>query len=61
MGESLEQFAAQMFMPARLYPAFSQEAFSNAPLVMLLGTQLAALVSSVRILRMKPVAALRVG
>lgn len=61
LGEQLEEYAAQMFMPARLYPAFSLDAFTSAPLVMLAGTQLAALVSSVRVLRMRPVEALRVS
>jgi putative ABC transport system permease protein len=61
MGEQLEEYAAQMFMPARLYPAFTLDAFTSAPLVMLAGTQLAAFVSSIRVLRMRPVEALRVS
>lgn len=59
MGEALEEYAAQVYMPTRLYPSFAREAFTQAPLVMFIGTQLAALVSSVRILRLRPVEALR--
>ena len=59
MGEALEEYAAQMYMPTRLYPAFAREAFTQAPLVMLVGTQIAALVSSLRVLRLRPVEALR--
>jgi len=59
MGEQLSEYTAQFYMPERLFPAFSIEAFTNAPLVMLVGTQLAALVSSVRVRRMRPVEAWR--
>lgn len=59
MGETLEEYAEQFYMPARLYPAFSLEAFLSAPLVMLLGTQIAALLPSLRVLRLNTVAALR--
>ena len=61
LGESMEELAEQMYMPSRMYPAFSVDAFVSAPLVMFFGTQLAALVSSVRVLRMRPVEALRVS
>ena len=55
----LEDYAEQFYMPARLYPAFSLQAFLSAPLVMLMGTQIAALLPSLRILRLNAAAALR--
>lgn len=59
MGETLEEYAEQFYMPARLYPAFSLQAFLSAPLVMLVGTQIAAFLPSLRILRLNTAAALR--
>lgn len=59
MGETLEEYAEQFYMPARLYPAFSLQAFLSAPLVMLMGTQIAALLPSLRIFRLNAAAALR--
>lgn len=59
MGEALEEFAGQLYMPTRLYPAFSAEAFVAAPLIMLVGAQLAALLPSLRIRHLQPVQALR--
>ncbi|NIP15117.1 MAG: FtsX-like permease family protein [Pseudomonadales bacterium] len=59
MGETLEEYAEQFYMPARLYPAFSLEAFISAPLVMLFGTQIAAFLPALRILRLNTAAALR--
>lgn len=59
MGESMEEIAAQFYVPARIYPSFSAEAMLTAPLVMLIGTLLAALVPALRIPLMEPVEALR--
>jgi ABC-type antimicrobial peptide transport system permease subunit len=46
-------------MPERMYPAFSVVAAWLAASIMLVGTQLAALVPGLRIRRLRPVAALR--
>jgi ABC-type lipoprotein release transport system permease subunit len=59
MGDALEEMADQLYVSSRLYPAFSAEAFLSAPLIMLVGTQLAALLPSLRIRRLRPVEALR--
>jgi ABC-type lipoprotein release transport system permease subunit len=55
----MEQLAGQMYMPTRMYPTFAWEALLTAPLVMLLGTQLAALIPSWRVRRLVPSEALR--
>jgi len=59
MGEQMEVYARQFYMPSRLYPDFSKEVLLLSPLVMLIGTQLAALLPSLRIRRLRPVIALR--
>jgi len=59
LGEGMQEYARQFYMPDRMYPAFSWEALTVAPLVMLIGTQLAALLPSLRIRRLKAVEALR--
>ncbi len=59
LGDEFEQLAGQMYMPTRMYPALDARAFLSAPMVMLVGTQLAALLPSMRIRRLRPVAALR--
>ena len=59
LGEAMEEYAQQFYMPDRMYPALSWEAFTISPLVMLVGTQLAALLPSLRIRRLKAVEALR--
>jgi putative ABC transport system permease protein len=46
-------------MPERMYPRFNAGAALAAALIMVLGTQLAALVPAARIRRMRPVLALR--
>lgn len=61
LGADMERLASQMYMPARLYPVFAWEALLTAPLVMLAGTQLAAVLPSLRIRRIRPVDALRVA
>lgn len=59
LGEAMEEYARQFYMPDRIYPALSVEALLVSPLVMLIGTQLAALLPALRIRRMRPVEALR--
>ncbi len=59
LGEQMQDYAQQFYMPARLYPGFSLEVLTLAPLTMLLGSQLAALLPSLRIRRLRPVEALR--
>jgi putative ABC transport system permease protein len=59
MGEELEEFAGQLYLPSRLYPAFSAQALLSAPIIMLIGAQLAALLPAWRIRHLKPVEALR--
>ncbi len=60
LGEEMEQLAREMYMPTRLYPSFTREALLTAPLVMFVGTQLAAVLPSLRLLRLEPATALRV-
>jgi len=58
MGDSVEMLR-QFHMPDRLYPALNFHSATTAPIVMLLSTQLAALLPSLRVLGLKPVDALR--
>ena len=57
--EGMEDMAAQLMMPERLYPQLSLRALTQAPLVMLVGTLCAALIPALRVRRMRPVEALR--
>ena len=59
LGAEIEEMAEQMYMPSRLYAAATPRALLTAPLVMLVATQLAALLPSLRLLKMQPVVALR--
>jgi putative ABC transport system permease protein len=59
LGEAMQDYARQFYMPDRMYPALSAEALLTAPLVMLIGTQIAAALPALRIRRLKPVEALR--
>lgn len=59
LGEAMQEYARQFYMPDRMYPALSVEALTVSPLVMLIGTQLAALLPALRIRNLKPVEALR--
>ena len=59
LGEAMQEYARQFYMPDRMYPALSIEALTISPLVMLIGTQLAALLPALRIRSLKPVEALR--
>jgi len=61
LGADMERLASEMYMPARLYPVFAWQALLTAPVVMLAGTQLAAVLPSLRIRRIRPVDALRVA
>ena len=57
--ENIQDLAAQMKLPSRMYPALSTAALVQAPLVMLLGTLIAAWIPALRVRRMRPVDALR--
>ena len=57
--EVMDEMATRLMMPDRLYPLVSLEAMTMAPLVMLAGTLLAALMPALRVRRMRPVDALR--
>ncbi len=59
LGEAIQEYAQQFYMPDRMYPALSAEALLVAPVVLLIGTQLAALLPALRIRNLKPVEALR--
>ncbi|MEZ5557278.1 MAG: FtsX-like permease family protein [Pseudomonadales bacterium] len=61
LGGGLEQLATQMYVPTRLYPSFAPAAMITAPLVLLIGTQLAALIPALRIRHLAAAAALRVA
>ncbi|MFW6094470.1 MAG: ABC transporter permease [Pseudomonadota bacterium] len=61
LGEGMEQMATEMYLPTRVYPEFSATALATAPLVMLVATQIAAVLPSLRVNRMRPVDALRVA
>jgi ABC-type antimicrobial peptide transport system permease subunit len=62
-GMPLPASAADMLtqynIPDRMYPKFSSGAAFAAGLIMVLGTQFAALIPAVRVRRMRPVEALR--
>lgn len=60
-GESLEATLEQMYMPTRMYADFSVRALVPAPLILLLTTQLAALLPALRIRRILPAVAMRTG
>ncbi|MEM8767929.1 MAG: FtsX-like permease family protein, partial [Pseudomonadota bacterium] len=59
LGEAIQEYAQQFYMPERMYPALSLEALLVSPVVLIIGTQLAALLPALRIRRLKPVEALR--
>jgi ABC-type lipoprotein release transport system permease subunit len=58
-GEAMEQLAEQMYMPSSIHAAMTWRALLTAPLVMLVATQVAAFLPSLRLRRMQPVTALR--
>ena len=53
------ELANTFYMEDRIYPAFSLVSLIAAPLVLLLGTQLAGLLATLRIRRLRPVTAMR--
>lgn len=55
----MEELASTFYMEDRIYPAFSLVSLIAAPLVLLLGTQLAGLLATLRIRRLRPVTAMR--
>jgi ABC-type lipoprotein release transport system permease subunit len=55
--EAIQQM--QMGTMDRIYPRATWSSMTTAPLVMMIGTQLAALVSTVRVRGINPVTALR--
>ncbi len=58
-GEAMEQLAEQMYMPSSIHAAVTWRALLTAPVVMLIATQIAAFLPSLRLRRMRPVTALR--
>ncbi len=58
-GEAMEQLAEQMYMPSSIHAAVTWRALLTAPLIMLIATQIAAFLPSLRLRRMRPVLALR--
>jgi ABC-type lipoprotein release transport system permease subunit len=61
LGQMAGELARQFHLPDRIYPPLNVGAMLLAPLLMLLATQLAALIPALRIRRLVPVDALRVG
>ena len=59
LGEMAETYSAEMFMPTKLYPAWSAKSLLMAPVVLFFGCQLASLIPSLRLFRLQPVEALR--
>ena len=60
-GEAAQQSMAKMQAGSveSIYPAFSSASLTTAPLVLILGAQLSALISMLRVRRLNPVDALR--
>lgn len=59
LGESLEATMTQMYMPARMYAELSPRSLFATPAVLLVTTQLAALVPALRVRRIQPADAMR--
>ena len=59
LGEEVSSLAESMYVPDRLYPKATPIGLGGAPAVMFVGTQIAALIPSLRIRRLQPVTALR--
>ncbi len=55
----MEELAQQFYVFDRIYPAITAGSLATAPLVLLAGTQLAALIATWRVRRLRPVTALR--
>ena len=61
LGEMAGEMLRRYHMPDRIYPHIDTAALYGVPLLMLFATQLAALIPSLRVRTLAPVAALRVG
>ena len=61
LGQMAGELARRFHLPDRIYPPLNVGAMLLAPLLMLLATQLAALIPALRIRTLAPVDALRVG
>jgi putative ABC transport system permease protein len=61
LGEMAGEMLRRYHMPDRIYPHLDAGAVYGVPLLMLIATQLAALIPSLRVRALTPVAALRVG
>ncbi len=59
LGEMADSYTAEMFMPTKLYPAWSMKALLMAPVALFFGCQLASLIPGLRLFRLQPVEALR--
>ena len=59
LGEEMASMAQAMYVPDRLHARMTAAGLGLAPAVMLAGTQMAALIPSLRIRRLQPVTALR--
>jgi len=59
LGDAAQALTTQVYMSARIYPELTPWSLNMAPLVLLVGTQLAAFVASYRLLRMRPSDAMR--
>ncbi len=59
LGESLEATMTQMYMPARMYAELTPRSLFATPAVLLVTTQLAALVPALRVRRIQPADAMR--
>ena len=57
--EGMEEMAGSFYMSDRMYPAFSWVGILAAPVVLFFGTQLAGLIATMRVRKIKPVEALR--
>ena len=57
--EGMEEMAGSFYMSDRMYPAFSWIGLLAAPVVLFFGTQLAGVIATMRVRRIKPVEALR--
>lgn len=55
----MEEMAGSFYMSDRIYPAFSLLGILAAPIVLFFGTQIAGLIATRRVRRIKPVEALR--
>lgn len=59
LGDEVASMVESMYVPARLHTRMTPVALGLAPAVMLVGTQIAALIPSLKIRRLQPVTALR--